>query len=288
MGQENERLATKNDSTFVRFEGMFAQLEILLARTKEHYIRLETDEASKGKVCSVGRSWSRLLQREGKENCPRPKVLWSIWAVVRGQLGGSWSARWPSPSSWRRRKSPTWSFRGQLTAAGERRREARSWKADRLFWSLIFSCRLTKILANVLLRLDHLLTNGCRTVLSLSWPRLGLDLNRQFSTDVLVQRYFESFVICWGPCEQPLTSALYSIEQATSHTLKRGRPLVSRSACMTFIPDRWNIQSEHPRKICRNLFLRSLHNFVTSQIFWFCLKDAIFTKMLKKSSWINS
>ena len=87
MGQENERLATKNDSTFVRFEGMFAQLEILLARTKEHYIRLETDEASKGKVCSVGRSWSRLLQREGKENCPRPKVLWSIWAVVRGQLG---------------------------------------------------------------------------------------------------------------------------------------------------------------------------------------------------------
>ena len=39
-------------------------------------------------------------------------------------------------------------------------------------------------------------------------------------------------------CPKALTLVLYLIKHATSHTLKRGPPLVSRSACMTFIPDR--------------------------------------------------
>ena len=43
--EENKRLATKNDSTSVRFEGLCAQLEILLARTKEAEASLKEKSA---------------------------------------------------------------------------------------------------------------------------------------------------------------------------------------------------------------------------------------------------
>ena len=80
MRQENERLATKNDSTFVRCEGMFAQLEILLARTNEHSIRLERDEASlKEKSAQLEGAEARLKEKsaqlEGAEaNCYKEKA----------------------------------------------------------------------------------------------------------------------------------------------------------------------------------------------------------------------
>ena len=80
MKEENKRLATKNDSTSVRFEGLCAQLEILLARTKEHSIRLERDEASlKEKSAQLEGAEASLKEKsaqlEGAEaNCYKEKA----------------------------------------------------------------------------------------------------------------------------------------------------------------------------------------------------------------------
>ena len=94
MRQENERLATKNDSTFVRCEGMFAQLEILLARTNEHSIRLERDEASlKEKSARLEGAEADCYKEKAKRTALaqryfEPFERWFVVSsVVRGQLG---------------------------------------------------------------------------------------------------------------------------------------------------------------------------------------------------------
>ena len=97
-----------------------------------------TSGQDKGTLHTPRNRWSQqrkslLGWKELKPIATKRRELPSPKGTFSHLSGGSWSARWRSPSSWRRRKSRTWSFRGQLTAAGERRREARSWKADRLF-----------------------------------------------------------------------------------------------------------------------------------------------------------